>query len=293
MIYTTGFFGNICSIMVNFANFMKFPVIIFLAVLLAGCGPGMNKIMKSKDPAYKLGMAEKFYAAEKYNKAYTVFEDVMPFYKTTPQYQDIYYKFAYSSYNQDDYLNSENLFKTFVETFPNSPRAEEMEYMRAYALYKQSPKAELDQTNTYKSIGMFQTFINSHPGSVRIAEAARLIEEMRKKLEKKELGSAQLYYDMGQFRAAGVTFTSVLDNFPESTQADQYKFMVVKSYYRFAELSVAEKKTERFEQVLTECRDFIDRFPESKLRKDVENYIALSNTEIQKFSSHEQIKTST
>ena len=83
--------------------------------------------------------------------------------KGKPEFEDIYYKYAYCAYYQKDYLNAENLFKSFLEVFPNSPRAEEMDYMRAYTFYKQSPKAELDQTNTIKAMGMMQTFINTHP----------------------------------------------------------------------------------------------------------------------------------
>ena len=58
--------------------------------------------------------------------------------------------------------------------------------------------------------------------------------------------------------------------------------MVIKSYYKFAELSVDERKVERFEQVITECNDFIDRFPDSKLVKEVERYISLTNDNIKK-----------
>lgn len=270
---------------------MRFFVSILLVCFLASCGPGMNKILKSKDPAYKLKMADDFYAKKKYSKAQTIYEDIIPYYKTSPEFQNIYYKFAYSAYYQKDYTNAENLFKTFLESFPSSAKTEEIEYIRAYTLYLQSPKSELDQSNTMRAISMLQTFINTHPGSVRNAEANRLIDILRQKLETKEYKSAKLYYDMGQFRAAGVNFTTLLDNFPESASADAYKLMVVKSYYRFADLSVADKKVERFTDVVTECNDFIDRFPESKLRKEIENYISLSNQEIQKFKNNEQIKT--
>ena len=58
-------------------------------------------------------------------------------------------------------------------------------------------------------------------------------------------------------------------------------------------MSIAEKKVERYRQVITESNDFIDRFPESKLREEVNKFISLSNTEIQKFSNNEQIKTTT
>ena len=45
--------------------------------------------------------------------------------------------------------------------------------------------------------------------------------------------------------------------------------MAIKSYFRFAELSVEEKKAERFEKVIEECNEFIDRFPESQIGKEV------------------------
>jgi outer membrane protein assembly factor BamD len=189
-------------------------------------------------------------------------------------------------------MNAENLFKTFLEIFPNSPKSEEIDYMRAFSYYKQSPKPELDQTNTIKAIGMMQTFINTHPGSARNKEASEIIDICRGKLEIKDYKSAQLYYDMGQFRAAGVAFAALLNSYPESAQGDEYKLMIIKSYYRYAELSVEDKKPERFEHVIDECQDFVDRFPESKLRKDAEDYRNLSQSQIKKLSN-EQVKTPT
>src|SRR5215831_4738356 len=241
---------------------MRFLLISLIILILGSCRI-INKVMKSKDPEYKLRMAEKYYVKKKYNYAYQLFEDVVPYYKTGKEFEDIYYKMAYSTFYQKDYMNSENFFKTYLELFPNSPRAEEMDYMRAYCFYKQSPKWELDQTNTLKTIGMMQSFINTHPGSKRIKDANEIIDVCRQKLETKDHRAAQLYYDLGQFRAAAVAFAEVLNNYPESTRGDQYKLMTIKAYYRYAELSVEEKKVERFEKVIEECNDFSDRFPES------------------------------
>lgn len=267
-------------------------IFILLAVIILGGCHGIGKILKNKDPEYKLRMAEKYYVKKKYNYAYQLFEDVVPYYKTSKEFEDIYYKMAYSTYYQKDYVNSENFFKTYLELFPNSARAEEMDYMRAYCFYRQSPKPELDQTNTVKSIGMMQSFINSHPGSKRVKDANDIIDICHNKLETKDFKAAQLYYDLGQFRAAAVSFAEVLNNYPESNMGDQYKLMTIKSYYRFAELSVEDKRAERYEKVIEECNDFTDRFPESKLAKDVEHYLTLSQTNIKNLSN-EQIKTST
>lgn len=252
--------------------------IIILLVLFGAtsCASKFSKIMKSTDYEYKYKMAEQYYANKKYSNAQLLFEDLFPIYKGTPKYEDLYFKYAYTSYNQKDYVNAENLFKTFVETFPNSAKTEEADFMRAFSYYKQSPKAELDQTNTSKAMGQMQVFINTHPGSQRVVEANEIIDKSRAKMEKKEYLNAQLYYNLGYYKAAAIAFGSLIDNFPDTNQGDEYKFMVIKSYYEYAKMSVEDRQAERFEKVVTEVQDFNDRFPDSQLAKTVENYKTLS-----------------
>lgn len=268
-------------------------VIVFFALGLASCSK-FAKVQKSNDYDYKLRMAEKYYVAKKYNYAKQLYEELFPLMKGQPQFEDLFYKFAYCSYYLRDWMNAENLFKQFVEVFPTSPRAEEMEYMRAYTYYRQSPKVALDQTNTQKTIGLMQTFINTHPGSARNKEAGEIIDKCRLKLEEKEHLSAQLYYNMGKYRAAAIAYNSLMNDFPDSQRSDEYKFQIIKSYFLFANNSVESKKPARYEQVVTECNDFADRFPDSKLLKEVERYSSLSQNnikEISKVNHNEQVKT--
>jgi outer membrane protein assembly factor BamD len=269
---------------------MKFLPVLILIVFVSSCQT-ITKVLKSTDPQYKLKMAEQYYAKKQYALAQQVFEDIMPYFRGTPEFENIYYKYAYTAYYQKDYLNAENLFKTYLEIFPNNSRAEEVDYMRAYTFYKQSPKAQLDQSNTLKAIGLLQTFINTHPGSAKNKEATAIIDELRQKLEVKDYKSAQLYYDLGQYRAAAVAFNAVLNTYPESNKADEYKLMAIKSFYRFAELSVEEKKAERYETVIQECNDFLDRFPESGLAKEVQTFINQSQNNL-KLYTNEPSKTS-
>jgi outer membrane protein assembly factor BamD len=233
-------------------------------------------------------MAEKYYVAQKYHFAQQLYEELFPLMKGQPQFEDLFYKYAYCSYYLNDWMQAENLFKQFVEVFPNSPKSEEMEFMRAYTYFRQSPKPSLDQTNTQKTIGLMQTFINTHPNSPKNKEASEIMDKCRAKLEEKEYGSATLYYNMSHYRAAAIAYTSLMNDFPDSQKSDAYKLQVIKSYYLFAMNSVEEKKLARFEQVITECNDFIDRFPESSLKKEVENYQTLSKNNL-KANNNEQI----
>ena len=272
-------------------TFMKkgFLFLFIGAFLFSSCNNQFAKIQKSKDTQYKLKMAEQFYAKKKYNYAQILFEEIFPYIKGTAEFEDTYYKFAYCYYYDKDYMNAENLFKSFVETFPNSARAEECEYMRAYCFYRQSPKVELDQTQTNKAIGLMQAFINTHPTSARAKDASNIIDICREKLEQKRFLSAELYYNLGFYKAAAISFSTVSENFPDSKRADEYKLLVIKSYYKYAELSIPAKQEERFGKVLLECTDFAERFSNSKYLSETERYKNLATNFIKNLKN-EQIK---
>lgn len=266
-------------------------VLLLLSVVLltSSCSNKFGKIMKSKDYEYKYKMAEQYYANKNYGYAQQLFEDIFPYVKGTTRYEDMYYKFAYSYYYQKDYMNAENLFKSFVENFPTSTRGEECDYMRAYCYYKQSPKVELDQTNTNKTMQLMQAFLNTHPNSERAKDASEIIDKCREKLELKEFKGAELYYNLGFYKAAAIAFGNVSDNFPDSKKADEYKLLVIKSYAKYAEMSYEEKQKERYEKVISECNDFAERFADSKYAEEVGKYKTQTNN-ILKNLKNEQAK---
>ncbi len=247
-------------------------VALFVLISLASCHSKFQQVLKNKDVDFKVTMAEKYFQAKKYRNAQQLFENVMPFVKGTPRYEELYVKFANSYYYDGDYENAENLFKTFVEYFPNSPKREEVEYLRAYTYYKRSPKAELDQTTTNKAILTMQAFIDAHPTSPRVKEATEVIDACRAKLELKDFKTATLYYNLGLYRAAAISYGLLSDNYPDSKTADKYKMLTVKAYYKFAENSFADKQKERYAKVIEESNDFIDRYSDSPLLPEVKNF---------------------
>lgn len=263
---------------------------VVLVLLVTSCNK-YNKVFKSKDYEYKLKMADEYYSKGKYKIAQQLYEELFPVFKGTLKFEELYYKDAYCFYHMGMYADAENLFKGFLEVFPNSKMAEEVDYMRSYCFYKQSPKVELEQVNTVRAMGMMQTFINTHPGSERNKEASEIIDKCRAKLEKKEHRAAELYYNMGQFRAAAIAYSNLINNYPESALGDEYKLKAVISYYKFANLSIVDKQVERYEKVIEEYEDFVDRYPESKLLKEAENYSNLSRNNI-KAIKYEQTQTS-
>lgn len=246
--------------------------------------------MKSTDFEYKLKMADQYFDEKKYLYAQQLYEELYPVFKGTVKFEELYYKDAYCFYYMKNYRDAENFFKGFLEVFPNSTKTEEVDFMHAMCFYKQSPKLELDQTNTAKSIGVMQTFINTHPGSSRNKEATEIIDVCRRKLEEKELRGAELYFKVGQYRAAAIAFGNLLNAYPESTKGDYYKLQSIRAYFKYAKLSIADKQIERYEKVITEYQDFTDRFPDSPLMKEAEELQKQSINNIKEIQN-EQVKT--
>jgi outer membrane protein assembly factor BamD len=256
-------------------------LVLLLAVLtLSSCSSKFQQILKNKDTDFKVKMAEKYFEEKKYSNAQQLFESVIQFVKGTPRYEEIYLKYANAYYYDKDYENAENLFKTFIEYFPNSPKTEEVEFLRANTYYKRSPKAELDQTTTNRAIQLMQSFIDAHPTSKRAKDATEVIDACRAKLELKDYKTATLYYDLALYRAAAISYGLLSDGYPDSKNADKYKLLTIKSYYKFAENSFVEKQKERFGKVVEEYNDFVDRYADSpllpevkKIKKQTDNFL--------------------
>jgi outer membrane protein assembly factor BamD len=250
---------------------------LLLVVIITGTSCSkFSKIAKSKDNDYKLKMADLYFEQKKYAKAQILYTELFQIYKGGPEFENIYYKSSYCYFYQELYLEAEAYFKGFLEVYPTSPKAEEMDFMYCMSYYKRSPKVELEQTNTAKAIGQFQSFINRHPNSAKIKDANAIIDECRLKLENKDFRACELYYALGQYKAAAIAYNNLLNAFPESVHSEDYKLKAVKAFYSYAKNSIEEKQVERYEKVIEEYRDFSDRFPDSKLTKKVLEYYNLS-----------------
>jgi outer membrane protein assembly factor BamD len=252
---------------------MKIWTRVMLILLMALCHTACNdveKIKKSTDQNYKLSKANDFFKAKKWSEANMLYEELLTVFKGTKAYEDMYYNYTYSFYNQSNYLGASYHFKNFADIFPNSTRHDECEYMTCICLYKMSPEANLDQSSTVKALGALQTFVNSHPESPKVAEANLIIDEARKKLENKDKQSAELYFKISEYKSAGVAFANLIKKYPDSYQCDYYQLMVAKAHLQYAKNSIPEKQEERLNIALGDYQDFVSGYPKSLLINDAD-----------------------
>jgi outer membrane protein assembly factor BamD len=117
-----------------------------------------------------------------------------------------------------------------------------------------------------------QLYINLYPFSERVDEAHRLIDELRDKLVEKSYLNARLYYDFENYKASSVALENSLREYPDSKYREELMYMLVKSRYLLAVNSIEDKKELRLSSALDEYFAFVDEFPESKYKREVDRF---------------------
>jgi outer membrane protein assembly factor BamD len=252
------------------------PILCLALFAAVSCKSEFEKIRSGGDAAKMLEAADKYYEAEEWQKAQTLYELIVGSYRGKKEAEDIYYKYAYTYYYLGRYLLSSYYFKNFSTTFGGSTKKEEADYMIAYSFYQLSPTYRLDQTNTDKAIESFQNFVNTYTQSPRVEQCNRLIDEMRLKLEKKSFEGGKLYFDLRQYQSATQTFENLLKDFPETPNAVEVRYMVVRAAFLLAENSFVERQQERYQDAEEKAEEFVARYDQGKFLKEVQ--VMLANT---------------
>jgi outer membrane protein assembly factor BamD len=201
--------------------------------------------------------------------------------KLSEKAERVYYHYAQTHYKLKNYISSSYYLKQFYNTFPNSPLAEEALFLSAESFEKLSPSFRLTQDDTEKAIEGYQLFVNTFPGSQRVSISNDKIDKLRKKLEEKELDNAKGYFRRMDFLAAAHCFKNMLVEFPDSKNAEEIRFMILKSNFFYAKESILTKQAERFKIVKTEF--------EHNLSQQI--YLSNDAWELVKTAKEEIIKT--
>jgi outer membrane protein assembly factor BamD len=270
--------------------------LLIVLVLVAGsCKSKFEKLKASNDNAKKYQAAIAYYNKKDYSKALELFETLVQRYRGQAQAEDLYYYYAYTNYRLKDYTSASYHFKQFSDTYPGSARAEECNFMSAYCYYLDSPIYSLDQENTTKAIDKLQLFINLYPKSERVAEASKLIQNLRDKLERKAYENAKLYLTIGDYQAAVIDFGNVLRDYPDTKYAEEMEFLTIKAQYDYAHHSREYKQVDRYTTVINYEQQFVEKYPASKymadaqaLKKDSEDGIVRAKRILAEYANDER-----
>lgn len=239
-----------------------------------------NKVVKSGDNELKKIKAIEYYKEEEWIKAITLLEDIIPFYKLTPEGEYLYFIYCNANYKLEDYYLAGYYFSRFVRQYPRSPFCEEAMFLGALCSVHNSPQYSLDQTETYNALDGMQVFIDMFPNSPRIDTCNIIMDKLRAKLELKQFEYAKLYYRTENYRAAVVALNATLEKFPGTVYEEEIHYLLVISSFELAINSISTKKLDRLNETLKSYRKFVAKFPESEKLKELEGIKIRTEQEI-------------
>lgn len=262
----------------------SFLAIISLALLLSGCAKEFNQVYKSTDYAYKYEFAKECFAEGKYTNAITLLTDLVMMEKGTDNAQESLYMLAMAEYCSKDYEGAAETFKKYHESYPKGYYAEMAEFYVGQSLYMSTPEPRLDQARTVAAITAFQEYLDLYPDAKLKSTVQQRLFDLQDKLIRKELYSAQLYYNLGSYfgnctnggnnyEACIITAENALKDYPYSNLREDFSLLVMKSKFELAQESVDARKLERYQDAEDECYGFINEYPDSRDKATAEKYI--------------------
>lgn len=253
------------------AMFRKTGILLFVLTVLVSCNQRMEQALKSSDKDFILQTANEFYDEGKWSNAIELYTKVMVAFAGTEQGADIAYKQADANFQDKNYRLAAHQFKTFYISYAADPRAETAAFRSAYSFYTDSPSYNLDQKSTYSAIDELQLFINAYPNSDQVPQANAYIDELRQKLERKHFEIAKIYYKTLKYKAAGIAFDNMIDDFPDTKYREEAMVYSLRSKYELAvNFSRFDAKELRLLDAITQYRLLLKAYPSSKFKDEAD-----------------------
>lgn len=239
-----------------------------LAVFLSACaGSGRLRYDTPKE-AFDKGLAE--FEDGDFETASEYLQGVFDFGRTHQWAADAQLLLARAYRENEEYLLAANEYTRFTQIYRSDPRVPDAEYELAMTYYDRSPNYRLDQTDTERAIVQFQLFIERYASNPLVEDAQSRITELRGKLARKQIHTAQLYERREYFNAAAVSYEAAFDRFYDTDYADDALVGAMTAYYEYALLSIRARQKERLEKAEENYDRLIQIFPDSPLVKDAE-----------------------
>jgi outer membrane protein assembly factor BamD len=248
---------------------------------MTSCGE-YQRAQKSNDYDYKFDYAKRAYEQKRYSQAATLLQDCVTVFKGSDKAEESLYLLAMSYYENKDYINSGAYFKNYYTRYPKGKYTEIARFFCGYGYYLDSPEAQLDQTGTLQAIEELQAFLDYFPRSDKASIAQNAIFELQDKLTLKQLQNAQLYYNLGNYmgnnyESAVIVARNAVKDYPYSKYKEDLELLILKARYQEANMSVDERKSDRFREVVDEYYSFINNYPDSPNRNEAENIYKIAS----------------
>ncbi len=262
-------------------NIRNYIILSLFTLIFCSCGE-YQRALKSSDYNYKFEFAKQAFEQKRWTQAATLFKECCTVFKGTDKAEESYYLLAMSHFENKDYISSGAYFKSYYTRYPKGKFVELARFYCGYGFYLDSPDPQLDQSTTIQGIEELQAFLDLFPRSDKVPQAQAAVFELQDKLTLKQLQNAQLYYNLGtymgnNYESCVIVARNAVRDYPYSKYKEDLELLILKARFKEAELSVDERKRDRFREVIDEYYSFINNYPDSPNRAEADNIFAIAS----------------
>lgn len=252
-------------------KYYKLILAVAVAVFAAAsCKSEYQALLEGYDEDAKYAAAFDYFNQGKFSKAAQLFESLSVTTGGTERDDTVQYYWGLSNYRFKDYYTAETNFKDFLDKFPRSPFAEEAGFLRIDCLYKSSLRYELDQSSSVQTITAIGEYLTNYPQTQHLSTCMDILNELGERMDRKAYEGAKLYYKMEDYMAARVALKNVLKDDADNKYREEILYYTAKSSYKYAQLSVPEKRKERYLAFIDDYLNFVGEYDQSVYKREMD-----------------------
>lgn len=149
---------------------------------------------------------------------YSMVIDNEPF---TARAAEAQYKVGLCHFTLEQYIEAAYEYRRVIEDYAASEWVDEAAYGLASCYYEASLPPEYDQEPSLLAIAAVDDFKARFPGDARVSDLDEKRAEMREKVAAQRMQSARFYEKRRRFDAARLYYEVVVEQFPETTSAEE------------------------------------------------------------------------
>lgn len=219
-------------------------LILVSTLVVAGCsGNLVNTVGEGTSAPQIMALAETEIARGRYHEGAEYYNEVERLHPYSVEAKIALIESSKAYREEQMYPESRAAALRYLDFYPTTADAPFAMYLVALSYYDQIIDVERDQRNTFRSLQVFRTLIETYPGT----EYARLAEEKfgvaLNQLAGKEMDIGRYYLKRGHYVAAIERFRVVVSDYGDTPQTPEAMFRLVEGYLSLGLIGEAQAAT--------------------------------------------------
>ncbi len=251
---------------------LRAAVVILLASSLSACasfgtfvGQDSSDVQFAADAEENMRRGDEAMKAKNFAEASSYFEFVKTKYPYLELAKEAELKLADADYERDQFIEARDRYQNFVRLHPTHPKIDYASFRAALTHYKEIPSdffllppaSEKDQVEVRNAMSAMTEFTRGFPSSEYLAEAKKVLDEVRLRLAEHELYVADFYARRDRWPAVVTRLSVVARDFSGIGLDERAAFGLYDAYLKLKDPAKAREALERF----------VTRFPDDPAAK--------------------------